>query len=153
MSHKVFNIKLQNNEGSLVITKVRGKFQEIVAACIQWISSPYIFQDISVFPLLHYNCLSSSSLDTVFMNEANFLAVWLEGFIYGKIWALNCTLAKKNPIIPWSRTLFRIIRHIFTMPIKKNWDGTRPFLCCLPSVCSICCYICLWFSSFHTLRK
>ena len=91
------------------------------------------------------------------MNDANFISIWLEGFFYGKPCALTCTLDKKSSIVPrsQSRTLFRDIRHIFTMPIGKVQvqDGNLPFLRRLSSICSICCFLCQWSSSSHTWSK
>ena len=96
---------------------------------------PPQLQHISVFPL-YYNHFSCSSPGTILMNTV--MMIWLEGFLYGKICALTCTLAKKSPIIPRSRTLFRNIHHVFTtMPIDKVQDDNNPFLCCLSSIRSI----------------
>jgi hypothetical protein len=60
------------------------------------------------------------------LGDAFVIGICLEGFFYGKIsvlCALTCTLAR-SPIIPRSRTLFRNIRHLFTIPIKRA--GRQP---------------------------
>ena len=66
-----------------------------------------------------------------------------QGFFYGKISALctlTCPLAKE--LFLGSRTLFRNIRHVFKMLIKKVQDVDHRFLCPLPSLRSIYCYFC-----------
>ena len=58
---------------------------------------PPQLQHISVFPL-YYNHFSCSSPGTILMNTV--MMIWLEGFLYGKICALTCTLAKKVQLFP-----------------------------------------------------
>ena len=88
--------------------------------------------------------------------EAYLIGTCLEGFFYGKIsdlCVLTCILAKKSPIIPRFRTLFRNICHVFTMPIEQVQEDNHSFLCSQSSLRSICCYDCKWYGEFRTWSK
>ena len=77
------------------------------------------------------------------MNEANFLAVWLEGFLYGKIWALNCTLAKEIQLFP-DLGLYSGLFAIYLQCLSKR-TGTALVLfyaVCLLYVLSAATFVC-----------
>ena len=87
----------------------------------------------------------ASSPGTVFMftgADSVLIAVCLEGFFYGKIFPLCFNLYLGKEIIPWSRTLLRNIRNIFTISTEQVQDDKRRFLCCLSTLYSIYCYRC-----------
>ena len=117
-----------------------------------------LFQHISVSPptrsLLHwhYNHLSSSSPGTAFMftdTEWNFVTLYLEGFLYGK---MSCSMTLCPCWRSRSRTLFRNFRHVFATPIEQVQDINHP-LRSLSPLHSIHCYHCQWFINPHTWSK
>ena len=105
--HKVFYMKLKNNQGSEIkFSDNQSRWKDPVST--RWIE--YLVDQLTtipthfVFPLLYY--LSSSSPGTVFMftfAESGFIGMCLEWFLYGNISVLfdiTCTLAKEVQLFP-----------------------------------------------------
>ena len=116
---------VQNNEGSEI---TKSKLTEVLIYDeIGEIFIPYTYFNTSLFSL------SSSSTGTILMTFLNSsMSIRLEGFLYGKICALTCTLAKE--LFPGLGLYSRIFAAMYL-------DGNLPFLHYLSSICSIYCFL------------
>ena len=140
----MFYIKLENNEGSEIKisdNQVCGKCQQIKV----FSRLDDFYSNTSLFSPSSTQALLFQSSGTIFM-DINLLPLCIEGFLYGNISVLFFTLypCKRSPINPWSRTLFRIISHIFSMPIERvHWqDDDHRFICYRSSIHSIDSQLC-----------
>ena len=101
--YKVLYIKLQNNEGSSVTIKV-------------WkVQSLNHLVDLAD----HYSNTSLFSL-AVFIDEAYFISTCVEGFLFGKLCALTCTLAQEVQLFPCLGLYSGIFALYLQCPSKRS---------------------------------
>ena len=65
------------------------------------------------------------------VNELYFLSIWLEGFLYGKLCALTCTLAKEVQLFPG----LGLYSGIFAMDLQCHWQSKKTATILFYAIC------------------